>query len=74
MVVFSCNYVFFLIKALQCRTDKCRHMVDEQTHEVRLMTLSPPVWPKGSCQGRCPWRRLSLQTEAIVLILGAELA
>lgn len=59
---------------LQYKTDKCRHIVSEQTHEARLMTLSPPVSPKGRWQSRCPWRRVSLQTKAIMLILGAELA
>lgn len=64
---------FFLIMALWCRTDECHLMVSEQTHEARLMTLSPPVSPKGSWQSRCPWRRVSLQIAAIMLILGAEL-
>lgn len=59
--------------ALQCSIDKCRHTVSEQTHEARLMTLSPPVSPKGSWQGKCPWRKVSLQTEAIMLILLADL-
>lgn len=74
VVMFSCNYVFSWLWHYSAAQISAVTWWASRHMEARLMTLSPPVSPKGSWQGRCPWRRVSLQTEAIMLILGAELA
>lgn len=62
---------FFLIGVLCCGVEKCCHMETEPTHEARLMTLSPAVYPSDIQQYKCLWRQVTPPTGTIMLILGS---